>query len=189
MDQIRLFFSRLTDIDDASWNLFKASLETWRFERKSQVLAPGQICDFVGFVESGVFRFYYLKDGGEKVTAFFFPDEFLSNYRSFLTGQPSGHFIECLQEGTVWVVRKSDLERLFETNATIHKIGRLMAERLYLMVASRLDSFLYDTPEERYLALLDKGSRLVQAIPQYMLASYLGVSAETLSRIRKRIMT
>ncbi len=142
---------------------------------------------FRGFAESGIFRFYHMREGIERVTAFFFPGDFISNYRSFITNEPSDHYIACLEAGVIWKLHRSDLRRLFAQNHTFERLDKLVAERLYVAVAKRLDSFQSETPEERYLALLKKSSRLIQDIPQYMLASYLGISPESLSRIRKRI--
>ncbi len=79
-----------------------------------------------------------------------------------------------------------ELNSLYDKHKNIERLGRLIAENLYLMVASRLDSFMFQTPEERYKSLIERNSRLLQDVPQYMIASYLGVKPETLSRIRGR---
>ena len=157
------------------------------FKKGEVLLVEGEVCNFIGFIVEGSIRFYQLKEGNEKVTAFWFPGDFLSNYRSFVANQPSTHFIECLADGSFWRLRKAHLEKLYDAFPNIDRLGRKMAERLYLMVTHRLDHLLSETPEERYKAMQEKNSRLLQEIPQYMIASYLGVSAETLSRIRKRI--
>ena len=78
---------------------------------------------------------------------------------------------------------------LYNKYPKFDRLGRIIAENLYLSVAKRLDSSLYETAEDRYRDLLFRGSRLLQDVPQYMLASYLGISPESLSRIRKRIST
>lgn len=187
MNAIRTYFERFVVLSDEEWEAMAAAFERKKYAKGDLVLGEGDVCDFIAFIERGLFRFYHLKDGNEKVTAFWFEGDFLSNYRSFLSGQGSNHFIETMADGVVWKLRRYQLERLYEQYPNLDRLGRFMAEQLYVMVAGRLDSFLHDTPEERYRALLQKGSRLIQDIPQYMLASYLGVSAESLSRIRKRI--
>lgn len=187
MLEIRRYFERLLVLDEEEWKAMEQAFIRVEVSKKELVCEEGQVCDYIAFIESGLFRFYHIKDGNEKVTAFWFPSDFLSNYRSFISDQPSVHFIEAMEASTIWKLHKNDLEDLYKQYPNIDKLGRLMAEQLYIMVSQRLDNFLHDTPEERYLSLLKKGSRLIQDIPQYMLASYLGVSAETLSRIRKRI--
>jgi CRP-like cAMP-binding protein len=126
------------------------------------------------------------KEGEAKITAFFFQGDFVSNYRSFLTGKPSDHFIEAMQDAAIYKINLQELKSLYDKHKNIERLGRLIAENLYLSVANRLDSFLFQTPEERYKTLIERNSRLLQEIPQYMIASYLGVKPETLSRIRTR---
>ncbi len=186
-DRIRAYFNSLEPLPDKVWTEMEHAFELVEFKKGEVLLQEGQSCDFIGFINSGIIRFYQLKEGNEKVTAFWFPGDFLSNYRSFITGKPSEHFIESLSEGSYWQLKEKPLLRLYDEFPLIERLGRKMAEQLYLMVTYRLDNLLKDTPEERYENMLKKNSRLLQEIPQYMIASYLGVSAETLSRIRRRI--
>ncbi len=187
MHRIRIFFEQLLPLTDEEWASMEKLFQREVCEKKSRLLEQGEVGDFVAFAESGLYRFFQIREGAERVTAFFFPGDFISNYRSFVTHEPSEHYIQCIEGGVIWKLKRSDLHRLFSQSKTFERLGRLMAERLYVAVAKRLDSFQSETPEERYLALLKKGSRLIQDIPQYMLASYLGISPESLSRIRKRI--
>ena len=187
MDAIRAYFDRLYPLQDAEWEAMEACFRWVSFTKGEMILAEGKTCDFIGFIREGIIRFYHLKEGTDKVTAFWFAGDFLSDYRSFVSGMPSSHFIEALTDGAYWRLDKQALNRLYDQYPAIERLGRLMAERLYLVVTQRLDTLLHDTPEERYRSLLNRNSRLLQEIPQFMIASYLGVSAETLSRIRKRI--
>ncbi len=186
-ENIRNFFNNLVPLPVEEWQAMENYFSAVSFQKKDILLEEGEICDFIGFIESGVLRFYQLSDGNEKVTAFWFPGDFLSNYRSFIANKPSAHLIQALSSGTYWRINKKDLYNLYNCYPIIDRLGRKMAEQLYLMVTHRLDNLLLETPEQRYLNLQMKKSRLLQEIPQYMLASYLGVSAETLSRIRKRL--
>ena len=187
MQKIKDYFDSLVKLNDEEWKDFSAYFERVEVQKLELILKEGQICDYIAFIESGIFRFYHLKEGNEKVTAFWFEGDFLSNYRSFISAQPSEHYIEAMDNGIIWRLKREDLNPLYNKHHTIERLGRRIAEQLYLMVSHRLDNFLFNTPEERYLSLLQKGSRLIQEIPQYMLASYLGVSPESISRIRKRI--
>lgn len=186
MHPLRAYFHQFLALSDPEWADFEACLHRESYPKKADLLSEGQRCDFLAFIEKGAFRFYYLHDGMEKVTAFFFTGDFVSNYRSFLTGQPSDHYIESIQESVIYKIHKKDLSALYDQHRNLERLGRLMAEYLYLAVTKRLDSLLYSTPEERYKELLKRNSKLLQEVPQYMLASYLGVQPETLSRIRNR---
>ncbi|MBP2833748.1 Crp/Fnr family transcriptional regulator [Aquimarina sp. U1-2] len=188
-DKIRKSFDQIFMLSDEEWFQMQQCFELFKFKKGDILLDTNAICNFIGFVDIGIIRFFEIKDGNEKVTAFWFPDDFLSNYRSFLSGTKSTHYIEALSDGSYWRLSKEDLWRLFDDYPKIDRLGRKMAEYLYLIVAERLDNLLKQSPEERYKSLINNNSRLLQQVPQYMIASYLGVSAETLSRIRKRIYT
>ncbi|MCU0435410.1 MAG: Crp/Fnr family transcriptional regulator [Bacteroidia bacterium] len=186
MEQIRNYFSKFIVLTDTEWNAFSSAIRKETCTKKQFLLQQGEECDFIAFVGEGLFRFYYLQEGEEKITAFFFPGDFVSNYRSFLTRQPSEHYIESMSDSVIYKIHRNELNALYNEYKSIERLGRLIAENLYLVVTKRLDSFLYSTPEERYKELLNRNSRLLQDVPQYMLASYLGVKPETLSRIRAR---
>lgn len=186
MEGIRIYFNKFIKLSDEEWNAFASCIQKEEYSKRELILREGATCDFIAFVGEGMFRFYYVDEGDEKVTAFFFPGDFVSNYRSFLIEQPSDHFIESMKESVVYKVKKKDLFELYDKYPAIDRLGRLVAENLYLTVAKRLDEFLYSTHEERYRSLQNRNSKLLQEVPQYMLASYLGVKPETLSRIRMR---
>ncbi len=185
-ESIRQFFNSFGGLSDKAWEAFAAHLEKKVYQKRDLVLREGEVCEFIAFAVEGIFRFYYLDEGDEKVTAFFFPGDFVSNYRSFLTGQPSDHHIEAMKEGVIFKINKAELSALYEQYPEIDRVGRLVAEHLYLTVAKRLDAFMFESPEDRYQELQSRNSKLLQEVPQYMLASYLGVKPETLSRIRSR---
>lgn len=186
MEGLRKYFEKLITLTDEEWNAFARKLQRKQLMARTPLLHQGEVCTYVAFVEKGAFRFFYNRDGEERVTAFFFAGDAVSNYRSFLTGMPSDHIIETLQESVFWMIQKKDLYELFDDYPKLDRLGRFIAENLYLTVARRLDSFLFDTPEKRYDDLLKRNSRLLQDVPQFMLASYLGIKPESLSRIRKR---
>jgi CRP/FNR family transcriptional regulator, anaerobic regulatory protein len=186
MEGLRKYFEKFIALTDEEWNAFSGKLQRKQLPARAFLLQQGEVCSFVAFVELGAFRFFYNRDGEERITAFFFAGDSVSNYRSFLTGMPSHHMIESLHDSVFWIIQKKDLHELFDTYPKLDRLGRYIAEKLYLTVARRLDSFLFDPPEKRYDDLLRRNSRLLQDVPQFMLASYLGIKPESLSRIRKR---
>jgi len=186
METLKLYFNKFIKLNDSEWADFEKCLVKATVAKNEQILKPGEHCNFIAFIQEGSFRFFYDKEGEVKITAFFFQGDFVSNYRSFLTRKPSNHFIEAMQDSAIYKINLQELKSIYDKHKTIERLGRLIAENLYLSVANRLDSFLFQTPEERYKDLIERNSRLLQEIPQYMIASYLGVKPETLSRIRAR---
>ncbi len=186
MENLRKYFNKFLTLDDLEWSAFESCLTKVKITSKEQILKQGEYCNFIAFIQEGSFRFYIDKDGEEKITAFFFNGDFVTNYRSFLTGKPSDHYIEAMQDAVIYKINLQELQSLYDKHKSIERLGRLIAENLYLMVANRLDSFMFQSPSDRYKELINRNSRLLQEIPQYMIASYLGVKPETLSRIRSR---
>jgi len=186
LETLRLYFNKFIKLNDSEWADFEKCIVKATIAKNEQLLKPGEHCNFIAFIQEGSFRFFYDKEGEVKITAFFFQGDFVSNYRSFLTGKPSDHFIEAMQDAAIYKINLQELKFLYDKHKNIERLGRLIAENLYLSVANRLDSFLFQTPEERYKSLINRSSRLLQEIPQYMVASYIGVKPETLSRIRSR---
>lgn len=186
METLRLYFNKFFKLNDSEWKDFESCLTKANITNKEQILKQGEHCNFIAFIQEGSFRFYFEKEGEEKITAFFFKGDFVTNYRSFLTGKPSNHYIEAMQDAVIYKINLQELQSLYDKHKNIERLGRLIAENLYLTVANRLDSFMFQTPSERYKVLIERNSRLLQEIPQYMIASYLGVKPETLSRIRGR---
>jgi CRP-like cAMP-binding protein len=186
MEALRNYFERFIKLSDDEWQDFQICLTKEVVHKKDLILKENEQCDFLAFVQEGIFRFYSFNDGVERITAFFFPGDFVTNYRSFLTGKPSEHNIEALTDGVIYRIKLAQLQKLYDKYQTIERLGRLVAENLYLIVAYRLDSFMFQSPAERYNELVKRNSKLLNEIPQYMIAAYLGISPETLSRIRAR---
>ena len=186
MEDIRAYLTQFVAMNEEEWSALSYCFRKQILSKKSYLLREGEICDFVAFIHDGAFRYYHVKEGVEKVTGFFFPQNTVSDYSSFLSQTPSRHFIEAIADSTVYKLYKRDLLELYDRFPTIERIGRLVAEGLFLSVDKRLNSFLFMSPEERYHELVSRNPQLVQQVPQYMIASYLGVEPETLSRIRRR---
>ncbi|MCB1146560.1 MAG: Crp/Fnr family transcriptional regulator [Leptospiraceae bacterium] len=187
MQAIRSYFDKLVKLNDLEFAEIVRVMKKVSLSKKEFLLNEGEVCDFVAFIEKGVFRYHHEIEGEEKVIAFFFEREFVSNYRSFLTGQPSEYYIQALEESEIWIIRKADLMRLYDKFPKIDRLGRFIAERLFLAVTARLDSFLFSSPEDRFQSLIKQNPALFERVPQYMIASFLGVTPESLSRIRTRV--
>jgi CRP-like cAMP-binding protein len=175
---------------DPEWAVFTQHLYRRDLRKKEELVAPGKICHEVGFIVSGSFRFYYEKDGTEFSNYFCFPGELVSSYQSFLTRTPSLPAVQAMEDATLICFSHAGLQQLLESPLVAHKMerfGRLVAEYLICCYEQRVVSFVTQTPEERYRALLDKQPELFQRIPQHYVANYLGITPVSLSRIRKRL--
>lgn len=138
------------------------------------------------FVEQGMLRAYRIVKGKDVTFFFFFESDFAVDYESYLTEQPSPLYLETCTDCRLIEFEKNAVLSLYPTSISFQALGRIMAERAYLSATQRLKQFQTDSLEERYLALLEKNPELFQRIPQYHLASYLGVNPQSLSRLRAK---
>jgi CRP-like cAMP-binding protein len=150
------------------------------------LLIAGDVCREAVFVESGVFRSYI--NTGERDATFYFAAEkdFICDYTSFLPQAPSDKNIQALEASVVQVISYEGLHQLYQKVAQGERFGRLIAEEIFLDSIQQLASFYSDKPAVRYRNFVDRFPHLVQRIPQYYIASYVGIEPQSLSRIRRR---
>ncbi len=188
LKNIRNFYTYLVPgIDDASWEHIAEKLTFRTLPKGSFYIRAGEICRYVSFIDRGLLRFYYMKDGKEMITGFMDRHQYISDYTSFLLQQPSTKYIEVLEEATLAELSFQDVQNLYNTSQTFERFGRKIAEQLFLLFDIQQSNITNLKPEERYLLLIEKQSTLLQRIPQYMLASYIGITPEHLSRIRAKL--
>ena len=188
----RQHLKAFVDFSDEEWALFSEHLYLRNLKKKELFINSGSICHEVGYIFSGSFRFYFVKDGVELSNFFCFGGELISSYRSFLKQEPSLLNIEALEDAAVICFSHAMLEQL-STNSSIscklERFGRLVAEYLICCYEERMMSFVTQSPEERYQQLILNQPDLLQRIPQHYVANFLGITPVSLSRIRKRIYT
>lgn len=179
----------ITSLNADEEKSFLSILEVKVLKKKDLLLKEGQICNKITFVNNGCLRLFYNIDGVENTIQFFFGDSWYTDYSSFLTGQPSIENMQALEESEVVQFKKDDLYKLYKSMPVFEKVGRVFAENAYLSISQLNQMKTNEEPEVRYLNLLKTRPKLVQQIPQHYIASYLGIKPETLSRIRKRILS
>ena len=158
-----------------------------RLKAGEYFLREGHICRHVAFVAKGLVRYYINYDGLEKTIFFSREGEFVSEYQSFIPQVASGKNIQALEDTLLYVITRENLQRFYKEVREGERFGRLGIEDIFLAVSQQLDSLYMDTPELRYKRFLETYSGLAQRIPQYYIASYVGVRAPSLSRIRRRL--
>ena len=130
---------------------------------------------------------YYVVDGKDISTAFVPENNYLAQYDSFLTRQPSTGNIDALEDCELINLSYENVQALYREKPVFQIFGRKIAELLFIMVSSQSNSLLTQTPEERYKAVLEEEPFIIQRVPQYMIASYIGITPEHLSRLRKKM--
>jgi len=186
---LRNNIEKFIKLSDEDWNLLLPHLETRKLKKHELLAEIGKVSNEVGFVLEGMLRHYYLKDGEEKTTYFYFENHFVTSYISCITKQPSQLSIEALSDCELIVFPYNILQELFEKNKTWQKFGRLVAEYIAIGLEERMVGLLMLSPEERYLELI-KGNKIkiIERVPQHYIANYLGITPVSMSRIRNRVV-
>jgi CRP-like cAMP-binding protein len=148
-----------------------------------------QIENRILLLSEGIVQISTLKGDEEKILEFVFPGEFFCAYTSFLLQQPSDVQVVTLAECRVSIIKREDMHRANQSSLVSSHLGLHIAQQLFLSRARREKDFLTLSAEDRYKRLLEKDPEVVQRIPGNKVAKYLGVQAESLSRIRKSIIT
>lgn len=190
MKQIKAYLDQLATISNLDWDFFTSKLQRRVIQKKTIFLKLNDIENHISFIESGVVRLYIPKENPEKeiTFGFSFKNQFISAYDSFLTQKPSAYQLQTLSETTLLSISYNDLQEVYKRTQMGNFIGRLTAERLFLIKSKREQNLLNLTAEERYIGLFKERPELLKVIPLKYISSYIGVTAQALSRIRRRIL-
>ena len=169
------------------WNAFTDILIYRQVPKKFLLVNVGHVCREAYFINKGCARLYFIKEGEEISANFIFENGFISSYESYLLKTPSRQAIETLEDCELVVFKKDALDELSNRYPKFHIFSKLIAEMAFVILQRRASSFILDSPEERYLSMLQQHPLIAERVPQHMIASYLGITPVSLSRLRKRI--
>jgi len=147
------------------------------------------VCNDLGLIIKGIFRIYYSNpETAEETNIFFFSEnQFIVSFRSFVSRIACHYFIEAMEESDIIYITYRDLTGLYETHPNWARFGRLLTEQFFSYSQTRTEELLFFSPEQRYIRLLEEHPNIINRIPAYHIASFLGITNPSLSRIRKRI--
>ncbi|WP_276390934.1 Crp/Fnr family transcriptional regulator [Eudoraea chungangensis] len=187
MNEIRNFIENISPMSNSDWQFFSSKLQEVRHKKHSVLLKLGEVENHLSFITKGIVRLYVPGVEVDLTFGFLFENEFVTGYDSFLTQTPSKYQIETLTDTILWQINHKDLEEVYDRTSSGNIIGRKMSENMFLIKSKRELSLLSKTAEERYLDLFSDRPNLLQQIPLKYIASYIGVTPQALSRIRRRI--
>ena len=159
------------------------------FEKGEIITSYGQIEQKAYFLINGLVEVTMLHELEEKILDFFFPNSFFCSYTSFLLQQPSDVQIAALTSCELEVINYTELQNAYKTSLLANQLGRVVTENLYINKTNREKDFLTKSAEERYIELLSKRIDIIKMIPINKIAKYLGIHPDSLSRIRKKIIS
>jgi len=181
-------FHKISPLSADEAKVIEESMDAQHFKKGTVLLREGQVAVDTYFILEGCIREYILVDGEEKTTNFFTEDQWVISMTNFATRMPSAHYLVCIEDTAVAVGNEQSAQAMFKKFPRFETISRAVMEVFFSEQKKILTSFLTDTPEQRYMNLLKSRPDIFQRVPQYQLASYIGVKPESLSRIRKRVV-
>ena len=158
------------------------------FKTKQYYLKAGQVQTAIGYVISGLMRSFYIDEKGNEITiAFIKENEYATDYGAFIRQKPSKYYFQCLEPSIVVNLPYAAMQEGYDSYKNIERYGRLVTEEVLVQQQTRLESFLFEKAEERYLNFIKRSPDLFNRISLTYLSSYLGIERQSLSRIRKLI--
>lgn len=185
MNSIREVCPSMTELE---LSLFASKLKFAALQKKALFLESGDTQKLLGFVTKGLIRSFYIdKDGNERTVGFYSEGDYATHYPSFITRKPSKYSIQCLEPTTFACLSLEDLQWLYGQSQNFEKYGRLVAEEVLKQQQARIESFVFQTAEERYLDFMQQHSTLFNRVSLSHLCSFLGIERQSLTRIRQKI--
>lgn len=177
-------FNSVIPISKSLEERLSETLQTKKFKKNQVVLRSGQVCDYIYFIEQGYLRSYYLKDDKEITAWFMKENDIIISVNSFFKREPSYEYIQTIEDSTLHYIHYDELQKIYKEFIEFNIVGRVLTEMYYTLSEERLYGMRSQTAEERFAFLLDKHPEIIRRTPRSYIASYLGISFETLSRIR-----
>ena len=177
--------ARHVDLTEDEKQKFVSIIKTSRVKKRQFVIQPGYISEYRNYIVKGAFRTFHMdEDGKEHTVDIGIEDWFFADFYSYPYKEPSTLFAEALEDSLIFQMKYEDVERLCSKSASLNKFFRVIVEKAYAHCRRRLIGKSSKTSEERYWEYAKRYPQIVNRVPQYVVASYLGMSAEFLSKIR-----
>lgn len=180
-------FTRFKPLSNEEVEAIDETMRYQQFGKGTVLLKEAQISSDTYFVLEGIVRQYYLIDGVEKTSDFFSDEQWVVSLNHINPNNPSPYYLECCTDCSLLIGNSQKGEGLFKKFPNLETISRKLMERVFTEQQEKIEAFTINSPTLRYQNLLKSRPDLFQRIPQYQIASYIGVTPESLSRIRKRI--
>jgi CRP-like cAMP-binding protein len=186
MDRLLALVRSIYPVSDALCDALTKQLKREVVKKKQWLLQPGEVSNKIYFIETGLVRGFYLQQGQEKTVWFMKENDFLISIASFYARKPSDEYIEMLEDGVVWSLTHEQLQMLYREHIEFNYVSRVLTEQYYALSEQRAYRLRTQSAQERYQQLLDEAPEIVARVPLKHLASFVGLTPETVSRIRAK---
>ncbi len=186
-DKLKKYCKQIVPLSDMELDLIDQYFVEKTLKKKEFLLQDNTVCKFIAFIAGGSIRHFHVKEGDEKTCDISFDNSWVTDYQSFTHSSIAKMNLQAMENTTVFLITKQDLSQLYNECSKYETFGRLMAENVAQRATEIAMSLSADKPEERFQNLIKTQPDLFQRVPQKYIANFLGISPESLSRIRNRI--
>lgn len=191
-NEIKIFLNSVQSIcpelTEQELTLFSEKLSVLTFKKKEIFIQSGKVQQSIGFIVSGLIRSYYIdNNGNEKTVRFYAEKDYATHYTAFITQQFSKYTFQCLENTVLVLLSYENMQLVYSQIPTFEKYGRLVAEEILKMQQQRIESFVFQKAEERYIDFMKQHPDLYNRVSLSHLCSYLGIERQTLTRIRQKL--
>jgi CRP/FNR family transcriptional regulator, anaerobic regulatory protein len=183
------FISQITTFTDEEMQLAKSLFTERSLKRGEFWVREGEFKADLVFINKGMLRAYFIKAEIEKTFDLIIENQIITSANCYSLGIPSNYYIQAVEDSYISTISKENLEVLFAQTSKWERVGRIVAEAYTVEQEDRIRSFVADTAQERYANLAQNQPELLQRTPQIYLANYLGITPQSLSRLRRNIVT
>ncbi|RPD43480.1 Crp/Fnr family transcriptional regulator [Paracnuella aquatica] len=187
MEQLLKHIGAYQALSDDARDALQSCLHEVVRAKQQYLVTEGKVCRHLYFLQQGALRGYYNVDSKSITHWFAFENDFVTSFHSFITQQPAVENIQLLEGSVLWAISKEQLTGLMKQYHPIESLVRTIYEKYYIRLEERFVNAQFKTATERYQDLLQQNPHIIERVPLGYIASYLGISQETLSRIRKPI--
>jgi CRP-like cAMP-binding protein len=189
LETLAIALNQFADLTADDFNLSTSFWHKKQYKKGEYFNHHKNICQYLGFINTGAFRSYVVdtKTDEEKNVFLYSKNQFVVPFKSFINQTPCDYHTQAMTDASILYINIKDLLFLYNQSHKWERFGRLMAQMAFHVTIERMESFIFKTPEERYLDLIKNHPDIFNNIPLYHISSYLGIKGPSLSRIRKRI--
>ncbi len=185
--ELKNYIERYISISDDEFQLFLSYLTHKSLKPKEKILDIGNKCNHRFYIKKGCVKLYsYNEKGNEQIYHFGIENWWITDYKSLLENKPSDKIIEAIELTEILMLSNDNFEILCKILPKTERLFRIIMERSYIAFQNRLEFLFNQTSEEQYINFIERNADFVKRVPQYMLASYLGVTPEFVSRVRSK---
>lgn len=184
MQQLYKYFDSYTTLSHEAKLAISDICKLMFVKKNTDLQAIGHTCKTIYFIKKGVARIYYFKDGTDITESFAFENNIIARVESLFTGKPSRKGIQILEDAEIIAINSTLLFKLYDSYPEIERLFRLIVEAAYVDTVNRIESIQFYTAEERYHTLIKEAPDVLKRVPLKYIASYLGITQVSLSRIR-----